>query len=319
MSSEKNSPFLSPVEEIRDEILHARKLRLWMKRDELLAEDDDQAYCGNKWRKLKYNLIQAKEEGHSTLLTFGGAYSNHIAALASAGKQHGFSTIGLIRGERIEPLNPTLSYAEKLGMHLHFVSRGTYREKERPFFLQQLQASFGPCYIIPEGGSNRLALKGAAELGREMAQQLGRPPEYVAVCCGTGGTMAGIIAGSDPDTHVLGFPILKGDFLGQVVKNLLLDYGKKNRDNWSMQTAYHYGGYAKFKPELIRFINAFAEKTGIPLDPIYTGKMMYGLWDLIQKGFFPENSRIVAVHSGGLQGIAGFNERFGKIIKKGRL
>jgi 1-aminocyclopropane-1-carboxylate deaminase len=312
----EQSPFLSPLEKITDPLLDRQEVKLWIKRDDLLGEDDQQAYCGNKWRKLKYNLIQAREEGQERLLTFGGAYSNHIAAVASAGRVHGFQTIGIIRGERVEPLNPTLAFAEACGMELHFVSRSAYREKYSDAFITQLSDQLGPFFLVPEGGSNLLALKGAAELGREVALQFPEgTPDYVCVCCGTGGTLAGLIAGSDPQSKLMGFSVLKGDFLTGEVQKLLQSYAYSGQHQWSINTQYHFGGYAKFNDPLIDFINWFREKKGIQLDPIYTGKMMYGIWELIREGYFPNGSTIVAVHTGGLQGIRGFNDRFGHLIK----
>ncbi len=301
---------------IRDPLLDDHRIRLWIKRDDLLGEDDDQAYCGNKWRKLKYNIKKAKEEAHDTLLTYGGAFSNHIAATASAGRVHGFKTIGIIRGDRIEPLNPTLSFAGRCGMQLQFVSRSDYRIRSTPEFEQQLQRQFGRFFLLPEGGTNLHAIKGTEELGREIAAQLEEgPPDVVCVCCGTGGTMAGLIAGSDASTRVLGFPALKGDFLTEDIRQLLSLYGYFGSDNWRLIHDYHFGGYAKFDQALISFIRFFYEKKGIALDPIYTGKMMFGLWDLIGKGFFPEKTKIVAAHTGGLQGVAGFNQRFKQGLK----
>ncbi len=317
MSLEKNKSFLSPLERIEGPLLEERGVKLWMKRDDLLSEDNHHAFCGNKWRKLKYNLIRAKSEAHDTLLTFGGAYSNHIAAVASAGQVRGFHTIGIIRGERMTPLNPTLQFAEACGMQLHFVSRSAYRNRHTNSFLSELSHQFGDFFPIPEGGTNQLALKGAAELGEEINQQLaGGPPDYVGVCCGTGGTLAGLITGSDPQTSLLGFSVLKGDFLTKEVQQLLNESSYTGQHSWHIHTQYHFGGYAKFDQRLIDFINWFGEKKGILLDPIYTGKMMFGIWDLIEKGHFPKGSRIVAVHTGGLQGIEGFNERFGELIKK---
>ena len=317
MSLEKNNPFLSPLIEIQDPVLRDKAVRLWIKRDDLLKEDEDLAYCGNKWRKLKYNLLQAKAEGYNnTLLTFGGAYSNHIAAVASAGRLQKLKTIGVIRGERIEPLNPTLEFAEHSGMHLEFVSRTVYRTKETPPFLSQLSDQFGDFFLLPEGGSNLLALRGAAELGDEIIRQSGvHSPDYVCVSCGTGGTLAGLIMGSHPNSAMIGFSVLKGDFMAGEVSQLLESAEYSGLHKWQVNNQYHFGGYARFNEELLDFIHWFGENKGIPLDPIYTGKMMYGVWDLIKNGKFPPGSKVVAIHTGGLQGIAGFNERFGTEIK----
>ncbi|MCF6140344.1 pyridoxal-phosphate dependent enzyme [Flavobacterium sp. K77] len=255
---------------------------------------------GNKFRKLKYNLQQAKIENHHTLLTFGGAFSNHIAAVAYAGKVNGFKTIGVIRGEElIDKIldNPTLRFAQECGMQFHFVTRSEYREKEDPAFLEHLKSQFGWFYNIPEGGTNELAIKGCTEVLTQT------DAEFDFICCavGTGGTISGIIASAQPSQKVLGFPSLKGDFLSNEIRNFV------NRDNWELITEYHFGGYGKVNLELVDFINEFYSKFKIPLDPIYTGKTVFGVFDLIQKNYFPENSKILIVHSGGLQGIAGMN------------
>ena len=306
--------YISPLEEIHHPLLEENQIQLRMKRDDLLSLDEDNAFCGNKWRKMKYNLIQAREEGHNTLLTFGGAYSNHIVAAASAGKIFGFKTIGLIRGEEHLPLNKSLAYAKQVGMELHYVSRTAYKSKNSAAFLSALRDQFGTFYLIPEGGTNKLALKGCQELASELLSQSSKTPDFVTVCCGTGGTMAGLVSAWPESSNIIGFPVLKGDFMTDEIIKWIDLLGIKNKPNWSLQTEYHFGGYAKFKPDLIQFINTFFDTHGILLDPIYTGKMVFGLFELIKKGFFPKGTDIVAIHTGGLQGIAGFNERHGNLI-----
>ena len=256
---------------------------------------------GNKYRKLKYNLLKAKEIDSPALLTFGGAFSNHIAAVAFAGKIYDFKTIGIIRGEELEDkseLNPTLAFAKSCGMELKFISREAYRQKTNLEFINQLKIEFGEFYLIPEGGTNELAIKGCEEI----LQPEDTDFDYVCCAVGTGGTISGIINASSKSQKILGFPALKGDFLQQDIRKFA------NRDNWKLITDYHFGGYGKIKPELISFINKFKKDYNIPLDPIYTGKMMYGIFDLIGKEFFPPNSKILVIHTGGLQGIAGVNE-----------
>ncbi|MEN0048092.1 MAG: pyridoxal-phosphate dependent enzyme [Bacteroidota bacterium] len=291
----------SPIQELSSAVFQAKKVRVFVKRDDLIHP----IISGNKWRKLKYNLQAAKAQNFKTLLTFGGAFSNHIAATAVAGQVFDFQTIGIIRGEEYLPLNPTLQLAKESGMQLIYVSRSDYRTKDRLSLAKRLVTeSF---YFIPEGGTNQLALKGCSEILTEMdSQQFG----YICVSCGTGGTVSGIIQAANPTQKVMGFSALKGDFLKQEITNLL----DQNYDNWTLQTDYHFGGYAKFKPELIAFINQFKAEHSIQLDPIYTGKLFYGVFDLIEQHHFSENSRILIVHTGGLQGIRGFNERFGNII-----
>ena len=255
---------------------------------------------GNKFRKLKYNLLQAKAENQSTLLTFGGAYSNHIAAVAYAGKENGFQTIGVIRGDELADKiasNPTLKFAQECGMQFEFVSRETYRLKTEAAFLEQLEQKHGSFYLIPEGGTNDLAVKGCEEI---LTQEDG-VFDYVATAIGTGGTISGIINSALPHQKILGFPALKGDFLQDEIRNFV------QNDNWELITDYHFGGYGKVNSDLVDFINRFLKKTKIPLDPIYTGKMVFGIVDLIEKNYFPKNSKILLIHTGGLQGIQGMN------------
>ena len=255
---------------------------------------------GNKFRKLKYNLAQAKAEGKTTLLTFGGAFSNHILAVAAAGKEYGFKTIGIIRGNELHDKvakNPTLLQAQEFGIIFDFVSRESYREKTSEAFVEKLNLKFGDFYLLPEGGTNELAVKGCEEILTEEDENF----DYICCAVGTGGTISGIINCSKSGQQVLGFPALKGDFLKEDIRK----FAKGN--NWDLVTDYHFGGYGKVTEELIIFINTFFKKYNIPLDPIYTGKMVFGVMDLIYKNYFPENSKIILIHTGGLQGIAGMN------------
>lgn len=276
-------------------------ITLYIKRDDLLHPH----MSGNKFRKLKYNLAQAKKENKQTLLTFGGAFSNHILAVAAAGKEYGFKTIGVIRGEELQGKtsdNPTLQKAQDFGMIFEFVTRERYREKNNPKIVEELSNKYGDFYVIPEGGTNDLAVKGCEEI------LISEDEEFDYICCsaGTGGTISGIINCSKSSQQVLGFPALKGDFLRQDICRFV------TKSNWELITDYHFEGYAKVSEELIRFINKFYQKYKIPLDPIYTGKMAFGVLDLIDKNYFPENSKILMIHTGGLQGIAGMN----KILKQ---
>ncbi len=258
---------------------------------------------GNKWRKLKYNLLQARAENKKTLLTFGGAYSNHIHAVAAAGKLLGFNTVGVIRGERAPVLSPTLIYAQSQGMHLHFVTRQAYRQKTEPDFIRDLHESFGDFYLIPEGGSNSLALKGVGEIVAELEAQV---PEanYICSACGTGGTLAGLVsAASSKPVEMIGFPVLKNaDWMYQEILDLLKTDEVKN---WSLVLDYHFGGYAKYDKTLLDYIEKFKRDFSIQLEQVYTAKILYGIFDLIEKDYFPENSTIVALHTGGLQGLSG--------------
>ena len=264
---------------------------------------------GNKYRKLKYNLLQAKAENQSTLLTFGGAFSNHILAVAATGFENNLKTIGIIRGEELcdkVEQNPTLKKAVELGMQFKFVSREAYRNKSQKEFVENLEKEFGAFYLIPEGGTNNLAIKGCEEIVTV------EDAFFTHICCsiGTGGTISGIINSSFKSQQVLGFPSLKGDFISNEISN----FAKKS--NWSLISDYHFGGYGKISDELIRFINDFKDKYDIPLDPIYTGKMMFGILDLIEKNYFPNGTKILAIHTGGLQGIDGMNELLKKQNKQ---
>lgn len=278
---------------------------------ELFVKREDNIHpfvSGNKYRKLKYNLIEAKKSGFKTLLTFGGAYSNHIAAVAYAGQELGFSTIGVIRGKELKSKvadNTTLNFASKNGMQFKFVSRESYREKTSESFINHLRKTFGAFYLIPEGGTNPLAVKGCEEILTVGDKRF----DFICVAVGTGGTISGLINCSKPGQQVLGFPALKGNFLQQDISKFV------NKTNWELITDYHFGGYAKINGELVSFINDFKKQHGVPLDPIYTGKMMFGIFNLIEKGFFPDGSIILAIHTGGLQGIPGMN----MILKKKNL
>lgn len=298
----------TPIVRINDPVLDKSGIELCIKREDLL----DQYISGNKFRKLKFNLIEAKSLGHHTLLTFGGAYSNHIHALAYAGYMYNFKTIGIIRGEETLPLNPTLNDAREFGMQLFYISRTAYRNKEHPDFLRKLVDDFGKFYLVPEGGSNVFAVRGCTEIVSESVL------EFDHICCavGTGGTLAGIIAGMNDRKNVLGFPVLKnGGFMVETITRLIGDFNNKSFKNWQLMLNYHFGGCAKFDLSLVSFINQFKYLHKIPLDPVYTGKLMYGIYDLAKEGFFKKGDRILAIHTGGLQGIAGFNQRHRNIIE----
>lgn len=289
----------SPLQKITDEITHKAEIELYIKRDDLIHPD----ISGNKWRKLKYNLAKAQEQSLDTILTFGGAFSNHIAATAAAGKEFGFNTIGIIRGEETLPLNDTLSFATSCGMKLHYLDRTTYRNKTDNDLIEELSEKFGKFYLVPEGGYNKDGAKGCTEIVDEINIDF----DYIAVACGTATTLSGIIQSLKPYQTALGFPVLKGgEFLHENIKQLT-----DSKNHYELITDYHFGGYAKYKPELISFIQWFKTEHNIQLDPVYTGKMMFGLYDLVKKGRFKKDSKIIAIHTGGLQGIKGFNKRYG--------
>jgi 1-aminocyclopropane-1-carboxylate deaminase len=291
------------LQKIKTTFLDEKKVELFILREDQIHP----TISGNKWRKLKYNVKEAKEKGLKTIVTFGGAFSNHIAATAAVGAELGLKTIGIIRGEKVS--NSTLDLAEKNGMQLQFVSREEYKQqlKESLAIEFNFWEKYPNCYVIPEGGSNALAVKGCAEIVDNI------PIDYDVICCasGTGGTIAGII--SSTKKQVIGFPALKGGaFLEEDIKHLLsMVYPKKKFNNWELITDYHFGGYAKVKPDLVEFVQAFKKDYNIVLDFIYTGKMLFGLFDRIKNTNQFDGKRIVVVHTGGIQGNKGFEERFG--------
>jgi len=257
---------------------------------------------GNKFRKLKYNIEYFQRGNFDSILTFGGAFSNHIAATAAAGNALNIPTIGFIRGQELAQkleMNPTLNFAKSCGMKFKFISRELYRTKDSDNFLKELKQNYPNAYIIPEGGTNELAVKGCEEILTESDEQ------FDVICCavGTGGTISGLINSSLPHQKIIGFPALKGSFLSQDILKFV------KQTNWELCHNYHFGGYAKVDSELIDFMNSFKQNFGISLDPIYTGKMMYGIFDLLKKGFFSKTAKILVVHTGGLQSIAGMNQR----------
>jgi 1-aminocyclopropane-1-carboxylate deaminase len=285
------------TKEISLPLLDEKEVRLFIKRIDKIHP----FVSGNKWFKLKYNLFEAKKQGLNTLLTFGGAYSNHISATAFAAKEKGISSIGIIRGEEHLPLNPTLRFAIDNGMKLHYISRSNYKEKTSANFLEALKNQFGDFYLIPEGGTNELAIQGAKEILDKNDIQ-----DYICCPVGTGGTIAGIINASNDKQTVIGFPAIKG-----------FEQLEKDINNWTNATNcifindYVGNGYAKINKDLVDFINEFNARHNVPLDSIYTGKMMMGILDLVDKDFFLKGSSILAIHTGGLQGNKGMSERLG--------
>lgn len=286
----------TPLQEITDSLTKKAGVRLFIKRDDLIHP----TVSGNKWRKLKYNLQQAKSEGATTLLTFGGAFSNHLYATAAAGKYSGFETIGIVRGEDPdERKSSTLKFCEEQGMKLIYVSREEYKLRNSDDYIDKIKKKFGNPFMIPEGGTSEWALKGVQELVAETEEQLGKSPDYYAVAAGTGGTAAGILS---TGAHVLAFSALKGGaFLENDILNLISE--DDQRGQLKLFTDYHFKGYAKYTQELLDFILMFKKQHGIQLEQVYTGKMFFGLYDLIEKGYFKTGDCIVAVHTGGLQGL----------------
>lgn len=297
-----NQPISIRNQQIFLPIFEEKKLELFIKR-----EDEIHPFVsGNKFRKLKYNLQEAKNKGYKTLLTFGGAFSNHIVATAVAGKMLGFKTIGIIRGDELATNfhqtileNSTLQEAHKNGMILEFVSREIYQTKNSTEFLKSISDKFGDFFLIPEGGTNQLAIKGCEEILSKDDSKF----DYICCAIGTGGTISGLINASENHQKVIGFPALKGDFLISEIEKYVA------KTNWFLQNDYHFGGYAKYNATLIRFINEFKKETTVLLDPIYTAKMLFGLIEMIKKDSFKNGTKILAIHTGGLQGIQGINQK----------
>jgi 1-aminocyclopropane-1-carboxylate deaminase len=246
---------------------------------------------GNKWFKLKYNLKEAKKLGHDTILTFGGAFSNHIHAAAIACQQEGFKSIGIIRGEKDSENNSTLSEAKKYGMQLEFISREEYKKRTDPGFIPSLKEKFGELYLIPEGGNNELGEKGCSEILPD-----NNDFDFIFCAVGTGTTFRGIKRSIQPVQKLIGISVLKGA-------------GELNSDP-GIISGYHFGAYAKHTGELLNFKKKFEDETGIPLDYVYTSKLFYAVNDLISKGQIPAKSKVLVIHSGGLQGNKGYEDRY---------
>ncbi|WP_107419916.1 1-aminocyclopropane-1-carboxylate deaminase/D-cysteine desulfhydrase, partial [Streptomyces carpinensis] len=281
----------SPVQELADDRFTRRGLRLLLKRDDLIHPE----LIGNKWRKLAPNLRAATGR---TIVTFGGAYSNHLRATAAAGRLLGLRTVGVVRGHELagRPLNPSLARCAADGMRLHFVDRTTYRRKAEPGTLAALLRAVGAeeAHVVPEGGSNALAVRGCRALGKE----LGDRADVVAVACGTGGTLAGLAAGLPPGRRALGIPVLKGGFLSADVQALQEQAFGARRGTWALDDRFHFGGYARTTPELDTFAEDFTRRHGVPVERLYVAKLLYGLVTLAGEGAFARGTTIAAVVTG---------------------
>lgn len=293
----------SPIQEIEHPLFKEKKVSVYLKRDDLIHPQ----ISGNKWRKLKYNIRKA---GSKELLTFGGAFSNHIAATAAACNYYGSKSIGIIRGDMITPLNNTLALAEENGMELKFISRASYKLKSSQKFLKEIKDEFNDPFIVPEGGANYLGLMGCREVIREIDIDF----DYIISAIGTGATIAGLAQGLKKHQKAIGISVLKGAYsLSDEIKELL---DKENEDSLNVMNKievnhdYHFGGYAKIKDELIAFMREFYQEFKIKTDPVYSGKSLYALFDMLKKDRFKQGSRIVYYHCGGLQGIEGIEKKY---------
>ncbi|MBT2384587.1 1-aminocyclopropane-1-carboxylate deaminase/D-cysteine desulfhydrase [Streptomyces sp. ISL-11] len=283
----------SPLVELPDERFTRHGVRLLLKRDDLIHP----RLPGNKWRKLEPNLRAAAGSGRRTLLTFGGAYSNHLRATAAAGRLLDFATVGVVRGEELadRPLNPSLARCVADGMRLRFVSRALYRRKAEPEVLAELVAEAGDdCFVVPEGGSNAAAARGCAELGHELRGMA----DVVGVACGTGGTLAGLAAGLGEGQRAIGFPVLKGGFLGTEIERLQREAFGGRCGSWQLDERFHGGGYARSTPELDAFADDFTARHGLPLERLYVAKALHGLTTLTEEGAFARGTTVAAVITG---------------------
>ena len=293
-----------PLTRLNSTLLSAKGVELWVARLDLV----DPFISGNKWFKLKYNLMEALDRGATHIVSFGGAYSNHLHALASACYRLGLKSTAVIRGELIFPLNPTLSDCESWGMSFLPVTRTQYREKTSPKFIQQLHEQLGMFYMVPEGGSNVLAVKGVSEVVPAICDSVGSV-DYLCCAVGSGGTLSGLVAGAGLHVKCVGYSAIKGgQYIQGEILALLDSYqeGSSEVDRvFDIVHDYHFGGFAKVRPELLDFIKWFEFRFGIPLEHVYTAKMLYGVFDQIKQGCFERGQRIVALHTGGLQGRRG--------------
>ena len=276
------------------------KVRLFIKREDLTHPE----ISGNKYWKMFYNVKKylEKEVSERKIITFGGAFSNHIAAAAALGNEFGIKTLGVIRGNELEDSwqeNPTLFSAHQNGMSFRFVTRETYRYKER--LMAELQEEFPESLVVPEGGTNENAVEGIQYMLTDETKDF----DYICSAVGTGGTVSGLSKFAQPHQKIIGFKAVKDNSLENRIKNL------SKKDNFTLVDASD-GGFGKITDENVRFINEFYQYFGIVLEPVYTGKMLRKIFEMIADDYFPANSKILAFHTGGLQGIVGANEMLKK-------
>jgi 1-aminocyclopropane-1-carboxylate deaminase len=294
----------SKLQTLKHPLFEQYQLSVQIKRDDLIHP----IISGNKWRKLKYNLLHVKKEGFKGIISFGGAYSNHIHALAYACNKQNINAIGIIRGEAHYSGNFTLSMAKKWGMNLNFVDRATYRQRDNAEYLKHLSKQFPDYFIIPEGGSNDLAIKGVAEISTEL--NIETQYDTLITPVGSAGTISGLITGDNNQHAILGIAVLKQqDYLQKEVNDLLETTGSQSANNWRILNDYHDGGYAKFTSNNLKQLLDFSAITDVPFEPIYSGKMILAVLDMIRSGYFQPHHRIVLLHTGGLQGLGGLIEQ----------
>ena len=290
------------MQPVQDEFLRARGVTLSVLRLDLIHP----YISGNKWFKLQPHLEQARQLGRHGVLSFGGAYSNHLLALAAAGREFGFATIGMVRGELVRPLNPVLQAAESFGMHLVPLDRTAYRSKSAPAVVDALAAQWGNACVVPEGGASLLGVRGSMAIAQALRWQTGSGAlRLVTLACATGTTLAGLVAGLPAGVRVDATLVLRGEdcVSGQVrdwLAQLAVDAPERTVGSWQVLGGWHCGGYARSTPALLAFMEAFTARTGIPLDPVYTGKMLWSLYQRIEGGDIPVGTEVIAIHTGGI-------------------
>ncbi|BBN80281.1 1-aminocyclopropane-1-carboxylate deaminase [Pseudoalteromonas sp. A25] len=292
----------SPLQVISHPLLKQKNITLTVKRDDLHHPH----IAGNKWRKLKYNLIKMQQERKAAFLTFSGPFSNHLYAVSMACKLFSLEGNVIIRGPHLDENNPTIRMARACGVKLHTVDRATYRLRYQESYLNELQQQFAHCHLIPEGGSNQFAMLGLKELAQSLPKS-----DYIMCATGSGGTLAGLINASSCKTSIIGIAVLKqAEYLNSDI--LRLAPKAANQSNWQLMCDFHDGGYGKFSAELWQFCQTMRKNYNLPLEPIYSGKLFYALWHLLEQDFFAPGSHITAIHTGGLQGLDGL--RYRKLI-----
>lgn len=293
----------SRLDEVFHPLLEERQVRLFMLRDDLLHP----GISGNKWRKLKFNIQKAWELSAETLITVGGFHSNHIAAVAHAGKIFGFKTVGLVQGYSAQPESPTIKQAKSLGMDIQLLDKSAFKQAMQSN-ANEWKRKYDNAYFIPMGGGNLLGVKGCVEIAHEIHPL----STHVTSSCGTGSTLAGIALGAKNDLIVQGFtPFKNGSFLRNDIQEYLDGYPAKQQPAFELITSYAGGKFGSLPKEMAIFIEQFYTDTHIALDGIYNGKMMFGIFDLLRQGGYPKNSVITAIHTGGVQGNAGLNAKYG--------
>jgi 1-aminocyclopropane-1-carboxylate deaminase/D-cysteine desulfhydrase-like pyridoxal-dependent ACC family enzyme len=302
----------SPLQPFRNTATEKAGIQVFIKRDDLIHHH----LSGNKYRKLRQHFEEFNAGQYGEIVAFGGAFSNLLYSLSYIIKRTGIPGTFYIRGDGFDPKNPSLATMAENGVELRFIDRKTYREKDSSRIGSKwMRKHDRNPYLVPEGGSSPLAVPGSAQIYWEITEQLGRAPDYLMMDLGTGGTFGGVMSVVTEQTRLLGIPVLKGvDWpatLSRIVEPALF---RETIKRISILEDYHFGGFARFNTELIDFINRFRMEYGIPLDPVYTGKLAFALCDLLKKGVFNKGSTVVWVHSGGLQGIAGFNYLNGPLI-----